>query len=68
LITGPQIQGTNFTFSFQTASNQTYTVEYNPVLSGAGWTLVQSFTGDGTVQTITNGLNSSQGFYRIRTR
>jgi hypothetical protein len=67
LIAGPQIQGTHFTFSFQTASNQTYTVEYNNVLSGAAWTPLQTFTGDGTVQTITNDVNSSQGFYRIRT-
>jgi len=67
LITGPQIQGTNFTFSFQTASNQIYIVEYNNVLSNAGWMLVQRFAGDGTLQTITNSLNSSQGFYRIRT-
>jgi hypothetical protein len=67
LLAGPQIQGTNFTFSLQTASNQTYTVEYNNVLSGAAWTPVQTFTGDGTVRIVTNGLNSSQGYYRIRT-
>jgi hypothetical protein len=67
LLASPQIQGTNFTFFFQTASHQTYTVEYNNVLSGAAWMPVQTFTGDGTIRIITNGLNSSQGYYRLRT-
>jgi hypothetical protein len=61
-----KFNGTNFTFSFQTASNQTYVVEYNNTLSGGAWTPVQTFTGDGTIQFITNGLNSSQGYYRLR--
>jgi hypothetical protein len=67
LIFDPQIQGTNFTFRFQTASNQSYTVEYNTALTGPAWTQVQTFTGDGALRIITNGLNSSQGYYRIRT-
>jgi Subtilase family len=67
LIVGPQIQGSNFTFSFQTASNQTYTVEYNNALIGAAWTPVQTVSGNGTVLVITNGINSSQAFYRLRT-
>ena len=66
LITNPQIQGTNFLFSFQSASNQTYTVEYNNVLSGAAWTAVQTNVGDGAVLTITNVLGASQRFYRLR--
>jgi hypothetical protein len=37
-------------FSFQTANNQTYTAEFNDVLSASGWTPVQNFTGDGTVR------------------
>jgi hypothetical protein len=67
LMASPQIQGTNFIFSFQSVSHQTYTVEYNNVLSGSAWTPVQMVSGDGTLRTITNGLNSSQAFYRIRT-
>jgi len=66
LITNPQIQGTNFLFSFQSVSNQSYTVEYNNALSGAAWTPVQTNLGDGTVLTITNGLDASQRFYRLR--
>jgi len=67
LLTLPHIQGTNFFFSFQSASNQTYVVEYNNTLSGGAWTPVQMLSGDGTVMTITNGLLSSPAFYRIRT-
>jgi hypothetical protein len=66
LMASPRIQGTNFIFSFQSASDQTYVVEYNDTLSGGVWTPVQMISGDGTVLTITNGLNSSQAFYRIR--
>jgi len=67
LLATPQVEGTNFTFAFQTISNQTYTVEYNTVLSGAPWTPLQTFTGNGAIYVITNGLGSSQGFYRLKT-
>jgi hypothetical protein len=66
LLASPQIQGTNFIFSFQSASNQTYVVEYKNTLSGAAWTPAQTFPGDGTVLTITNGLDASPRFYRLR--
>jgi hypothetical protein len=65
-ITAPQLNGTNFTFSFQTASNQTYVVEYNNTLSGGIWMPVQTNAGDGTIQFITNGLSGCQGYYRLR--
>jgi hypothetical protein len=66
-MASPHLQGTNFIFSFQSASSQTYVVEYNNTLSGGTWTPVQMFPGDGTVLTITNGLTSAQAFYRLRT-
>jgi hypothetical protein len=53
-------------FSVQTASNETYVVEYKNALTNAVWTAVQSFSGDGAAQIITNGAASSQGYYRIR--
>jgi hypothetical protein len=61
-----QARGTNFIFSIQTESNQTYTVEYNNALANAAWTPIQTFFGDGSTQWITNGISSSQGYYRIR--
>jgi hypothetical protein len=66
LLGGPQIQGTNFIFSFQSASQETYVVEYNNTLSGGAWTPVQMIPGDGTVLTITNDLDASPRFYRLR--
>jgi hypothetical protein len=65
-IIGPQLEGTNFTFSFQTASNETYIVEYNNTLSGGAWTAAQTITGDGTIHFVTSGLNGAQGYYRLR--
>jgi hypothetical protein len=66
IINGPRTDGTNFTFSFQTASNQTYIVEHNYSLSGDAWTTVQKVAGDGMIHFITNGLHRSQGYYRLR--
>jgi hypothetical protein len=62
----PLIVGTNFIFTVSTATNETYVVEYKTALSVGAWTPLQTFAGDGAVQTITNGLNSTQGFYRVR--
>jgi hypothetical protein len=66
LIGQPRISGTNYIFTIPTATNQTYVVEYSTALSGAVWTPLQTFPGDGALQTITNALTSSQAFYRIR--
>ncbi|MGA2174970.1 MAG: S8 family serine peptidase [Verrucomicrobiota bacterium] len=64
-LANPLLLGGNFTFSFQTVSNQTYTVEYNNALTNAMWTPLQSFTGDGSVRVVTNGVASLQGYYRV---
>lgn len=61
----PLLRDASFTFSFQTVSNQTYTVEYNNTLAGAAWTPVQSFIGDGSIRVITNAVTSAQGYYRV---
>jgi hypothetical protein len=66
LIGSPQIQGTNFIFSFQSVTNQTYVVEYNNALAGTAWTQGQTIPGDGAVLSVTNGLGSSPRFYRLR--
>ena len=65
-IIDPQLAGTNLTFSFQTASNQTYVVEYNNTLSGGIWTPAQTITGDGAIHFVTNALNDAQGYYLLR--
>jgi hypothetical protein len=66
LLETPEVRGTNFTFAFQTVSNQSYTVEYNNVLSGGLWKTLQTIIGNGAVRVITNGLGSSPRFYRLR--
>jgi hypothetical protein len=67
LLINPQIQGTNFISSFQSASNQTYFVEYTTNLSDGVWTRLQTITGNGVILTVTNPPNSSASFYRLRT-
>jgi hypothetical protein len=64
-MANPQYQGASFAFSFQTASHQTYEVEYKDALTNAAWTPVQTLEGDGQIHFITNAVSSSQGFYRI---
>jgi hypothetical protein len=65
-IANPQLQAASFAFSFQTASNQTYDVQYKNALADPAWTTVQTIEGDGQIHFITNAVSSSQGYYRIR--
>ncbi len=66
LLDRSQIQGTNFLFSFQSASNQTYFVESSTNLSSGVWSQLQMVSGNGSILTITNALSSSPLFYRLR--
>ncbi len=45
----PQLSGGNFTFNFQTASNQSYTIQENTNLSTTNWFFVPNFTGNGAL-------------------
>jgi hypothetical protein len=65
-IANPQLQAANFVFSFQTAGNETYEVQYNCALTNPTWTTIQTIAGDGQIHFITNAVSSSQGYYRIR--
>ncbi|MDB6110994.1 MAG: conserved repeat domain protein, partial [Pedosphaera sp.] len=65
-IVNPRTSGGNVTFSFQTINGQTYNVEYKDTVTNATWTTLQSFSGDGSVKTITNALSTPQRFYRVR--
>ncbi|HYE30838.1 MAG TPA: Ig-like domain-containing protein [Methylomirabilota bacterium] len=67
-LLNPTIQNEVFVFKVQTAPTQQHDVEYvDPALS-AEWRLLRSIPGDGTVHTITEPLNNSTRFYRVRTR
>jgi hypothetical protein len=65
-IDNAKVQAASFDFSFQTASNQTYEVQYKSALTDPAWTTVQTVEGDGQIHLITNDVSSSQGYYRIR--
>jgi hypothetical protein len=65
-ILNPRTSGGNTTFSFQTVSGQTYNVEYKNTLTNSTWTTLQSFSGDGSIKSITNALSTPQRYYRVR--
>jgi hypothetical protein len=64
-ILNPQISGTTIMFSFQTVTNQVYYIQETGDLANPSWNTIQYATGDGTVQTITDNLNTPQQYYRI---
>ena len=67
----PQLLNARFasgtmTFSFQSVLGQSYIVEYKTSMSDPAWTPLQSFTGTGTMQTITDRTSvATQRFYRV---
>lgn len=65
-LLNPQTGGGNFTFSFQTTPGQSYSLQFKDNLTNAAWITVQSFTGDGSLQSITNPATAAQGFYRLQ--
>jgi hypothetical protein len=65
-ILDPHATSGSFIFSFQTVLGQTYTVEYNAGFTNSAWTALRSLTGDGSLQTIANALNSPSRYYRVR--
>jgi len=66
-LVNPRLTGGNLTFSIQTVGGHAYTVEYNNSLTGSTWTALQTFSGDGSMKTITNAVSAApQRFYRVR--
>jgi hypothetical protein len=67
IVFAPAKTATNFIFSFQTESGETYTPQYASSLSGSiNWQNLQSVTGDGTVKSVTNSMQgAAQLFYRL---
>ena len=62
-------QGTNMVFSFTTATNRFYALEYSTNLTSGVWTSFPGFIiGNGAVQQVSDagGAASSQRFYRLR--
>jgi hypothetical protein len=67
LLLNPFVAGGNFIFSFQTARNQTYRVQYTGAFGGATntWVSLPPIFGNGSLLTFTNALAAGQRYYRI---
>jgi hypothetical protein len=58
---------THVAFSFTSATNQTYAVEYKDTLNDPAWLTLRTVNGDGGAITISDGMtNLPSRFYRIR--
>jgi hypothetical protein len=68
LLWQPQLSGGNFSFSFQTTTNQTYTIQQNTNAATPNWLLVTNIAGDGSLFdfVIPITTNSLQDFFRVR--
>lgn len=65
-LQSPQLAGTNFCFSFQTVSDQSYTVLSTTNLADGTWTTNMIFIGDGTLKQLTVPLTDGAEFFRVR--
>jgi hypothetical protein len=65
LIRDPQLSGTNFTFSFQTGSNQSYTVQQNDNLATTNWQFLETITGNASLMQLYVPKTNTQKFFRL---
>jgi hypothetical protein len=61
-----QLLPAGLVFSIDTATSQTYDVQYKNALTDPEWTTVQTIVGDGGIEFVTNAISSAQGYYRVR--
>jgi hypothetical protein len=59
------LNGTNFTFSFTTELNRTYTVQFTDSPQPPNWQTLTGASGTGGVVTIPDSATNAQPFYRI---
>jgi uncharacterized repeat protein (TIGR01451 family) len=66
-LLSPGWAGTDFTFSFQSQSGQSYTVEYNDDLRTTNWLFHHSLLGDGSLlPCLVPMTNGTHRFFRVR--
>jgi len=66
-ILAPTLSGTNLIFSFQTVSNQSYTIQQNTNVATTNWTLFSNFIANGSVfQLKVPARPGTRQFFRVR--
>lgn len=66
-LVGSGCVASNFTFSFQTVTNRSYTVEYNEDLRTTNWLFHHTLIGDGSLMPCLMPMtNTTQRFFRVR--
>ena len=66
-IINASLNTTNVSFSFTSATNLAYAVEYKDTLNDPAWLTLRTVNGDGGTLTISDGMtNLPSRFYRIR--
>ncbi len=66
LLPTPRPVAANFIFSFQTSSNQSYTIEQCTNLALGAWQVYTNVTGDGRAYPVIAPLANRQQFFRVR--
>jgi len=65
-LVNPVLSGTNLTFSFETAINQSYTVQQNTNLATTNWIFYTNITGNGSpCQFAAPVTNKPQNYFRV---
>jgi hypothetical protein len=66
-LQSPQLSGGKLSFNFQTASNQSYTIQQKTNLAMTNWFSLTNFTGDGSLYQFLAPLTSGPpNFFRVR--
>jgi len=66
ILSAAQESGNNFSFSFQTVTNQSYTIQQNTNLLSTNWLNYTNITGNGSVYQFTAPLtNTPQRYFRV---
>jgi hypothetical protein len=66
ILFSPQFSGNNFTFSFQTVTNQSYTVQQNTNVASTNWLNYTNILGSGNVYQFTAPLaGKAKNFFRV---
>jgi hypothetical protein len=66
-ISSPHLSGNNFTFSFTTVSNQSYTIQQNANLATTNWNFYTNITGSGSAFQFSAPLPGfAQRYFRVR--